>query len=164
MGAPYGVTVDPNDTSACGNGNPATNCADYWVADQEQADVVEFDHTGHPIRTFGPDGTGTGNHPKGCGGGDMTYPTDIMIDPSNGNVYISDVRCKNVYEFSHSGVFIGQFDWSGFKTATGIATPTPRGIVMDENGNVYVLEFSSRRIVVFNRQGQYQRVFPSRST
>jgi sugar lactone lactonase YvrE len=160
VGAPYGVTVDPNDTSACGNGNPATNCADYWVADQEQADVVEFDHTGHVVRTFGPDGTGTGSHPTGCGGGDMTYPTDIMIDPSNGNVYVSDVRCKNVYEFSHTGSFIGQFDWTGFKTATGVGTPTPRGIVMDENGNVYVLEFSSRRIVVFNRQGQYQRVFP----
>ena len=90
----------------------------------------------------------------------MTYPTDIMVDPSNGNVYVSDVRCKNVYEFSHTGSFIGQFDWTGFKTATGVGTPTPRGIVMDENGNVYVLEFSSRSIVVFNQQGQYQRDFP----
>ena len=51
VGAPYGVEVDPNDTSACGNGNQATNCADFWVADQEQADVVEFDHTGHVIQS-----------------------------------------------------------------------------------------------------------------
>ena len=91
----------------------------------------------------------------------MTFPTDIAIDPANGNVYISDVRCKHVYEFTHTGTFIGQFDWTGWKKATGFNTPTPRGIVMDENGNVYVLEFSSRTIVVFNKQGQYQRVFPA---
>ena len=94
VGAPYDVEIDPNDTSACGGGSSATNCADYWVADQEQGDVVEFDHAGHVVRTIGPDGTGTSQHPKGCGNGDMTFPTDITVDPTNGNLYISDVRCK----------------------------------------------------------------------
>jgi sugar lactone lactonase YvrE len=163
VGAPYDVEVDPNDTSACGGGSSATNCADYWVADQEQGDVVEFDHTGHVVRTIGANGTGTSLHPKGCGNGDMTFPTDITVDPTNGNLYISDVRCKNVYEFTHDGSFIEQFNWSGWKTVTGLNEPTPRGIVMDENGNIYVLEFSSRSIVVFNKQGQWQRDFPTQS-
>jgi sugar lactone lactonase YvrE len=156
VGAPYDVEIDPNDTSACGNGNPATNCADYWVADQEQADVVEFDHTGHVVQQIGPDGTGSGFHPKGCGGGNMTFPTDIAIDPSNGNLYISDVRCKNVWMFTHNGTFLGAFNWTG----TGLHEPTPRGIVMDQYGNVYVLELASRTIQVFNKQGVWQHAYP----
>ncbi len=170
VGAPYDVEVDPHDTSACGNGNPATNCADFWVADQEQGDVVEFDHTGHIVQQIGPDGTGTGFHAKGCGGGNMTFPTDIVVDPSNGNLFISDVRCKNVWEFTHNGTFIpntslsskwaGGLDWSGWTTDTGYYQPTPRGIQMDENGNIYVLELNSRTIVVFNHSAQYVRSFP----
>ena len=70
------------------------------------------------------------------------------------------MRCKNVWEFSHSGTFIRAFDWSGWKHATGLFTPTPRGIGMDENGNIYVLELESRTVVVFNKSGVWQRNFP----
>jgi tripartite motif-containing protein 71 len=160
VGAPYDIAIDPNDTSACGNGSSATNCSDFWVADQEQQAVVEFDHTGHPLHTLGVGGVGTYAHNHGCGGGDMDNPTHLVIDPSNGNIYISNTACKNVYEYAHNGTFIRQFDWSGWKTATGYFQPTPRGIQMDENGNIYVLELNSRTIVVFNRLGQYLRVFP----
>jgi tripartite motif-containing protein 71 len=159
VGAPYDIAIDPNDTSACGGG-AAGQCSDFWVADQEQGDVVEFDHTGHVVRTLGHDGSGAYHHGKGCGGGLVTFPTHLVVDPSNGNLYISDVRCKNVWEFAHSGSFIRAFDWSGWKKATGYFEPTPRGIQMDENGNIYVLELNSRTVVVFNRSGQFLRVFP----
>jgi sugar lactone lactonase YvrE len=160
VGAPYDIAIDPNDTSACGGGSSATNCSDFWVADQEQQAVVEFDHTGHILHTLGVGGTGSYAHGHGCGGGDMDNPTHLVVDPSNGNIYISNTACKNVYEYAHDGTFIRQFDWSGWKTATGFFQPTPRGIQMDENGNIYVLELNSRTIVVFNQQGQFQRVFP----
>ncbi len=156
-GAPYDIEVDPWDVPTSG---PLAGKADFWVADQEQSAIVEFDHNGNRLHTLGVGGDGAYAHPKGCGGGAMTYPTHIAIDPSNGNIYISDVRCKNVWEFSHAGAFVRGFDWSGWKTATGYNEPTPRGIGIDENGNIYVLELNSRTVVVFNRQGQFQRVFP----
>jgi len=159
VGAPYDIAIDPNDTSSCGAAGG--QCSDFWVADQEQGDVVEFDHTGHVVRTLGHDGTGNYHHGMGCGGGLVTFPTHLTIDPSNGNLYISDVRCKNVWEFAHDGTFIRAFDWSGWKKATGFFTPTPRGIQMDENGNIYVLELNSKAISVFNKLGQFQRIFPS---
>ena len=58
--------------------------------------MVEFDHTGHVIRTLGVDGTGNYQHPTGCGGGTMDKPTHLAIDPNNGKMFISDVSCKNV--------------------------------------------------------------------
>ena len=157
VGAPYDIAVDPWDVPTTG---PMAGLANFWVADQEQGDVVEMDHNGNVLHTLGVGGDGNYAHPMGCGNGAMTFPTHLVVDPSNGNLYISDVRCKNVWEFSHSGTFIRQFDWSGWKTATGFFTPTPRGIGMDENGNIYVLELNSRTIAVFNRLGQFQRVFP----
>jgi tripartite motif-containing protein 71 len=153
VGAPYDIAIDPWDT-------PGSGLSNFWVADQEQQAVVEFDHTGHILHTLGVGGVGTYAHAHGCGGGDMDNPTHLVIDPTNGNIYISNTACKNVYEYAHDGTFIRQFDWSGWKTATGYFQPTPRGIQMDENGNIYVLELNSRTIVVFNRSGQFLRVFP----
>ena len=153
VGAPYDIAIDPWDT-------PASGLANFWVADQEQQAVVEFDHNGNILHTLGVGGVGSYAHGHGCGNGDMDNPTHLVIDPSNGNIYISNTACKNVYEYAHDGTFIRQFDWSGWKTATGYFQPTPRGIGMDENGNIYVLELNSRTIVVFNKQGQFLRVFP----
>ena len=153
VGAPYDIAIDPWDT-------PASGLSNFWVADQEQQAVVEFDHTGHLLHTLGVGGVGSYAHAHGCGGGSMDNPTHLVIDPTNGNIYISNTACKNVYEYAHDGQFIRQFDWSGWKTATGYFQPTPRGIQMDENGNIYVLELNSRTVVVFNRLGQFLRVFP----
>lgn len=153
VGAPYDIHVDPFDV-------PPSGLANFWVADQEQADVVEFDHDGNVLHQLGPDGTGAYYHGKGCGGGLMTFPTHLTIDPGNGDLYISDVRCKNVYVFAHDGTFLREFDWTGWKQATGLFTPTPRGLQMDENGNVYVMDLGSHRISVFSKAGQFQRIFP----
>ena len=156
-GAPYDIAVDPWDVPTSG---PLAGKANFWVADQEQGAIVEFDHNGNLLHTLGFGGDGNYAHPKGCGGGSMTFPTHITIDPSNGNIYISDTRCNNVWEFAHDGTFIRGFDWSGWRTATGLFTPVPRGIGIDENGNIYVAELNSRTVAVFNRLGQFQRVFP----
>ena len=161
VGAPYDIAVDPTDVPSAG---PLAGLANFWVADQEQSAIVEFRHDGTPLHTLGVGGVGLVAHPHGCGGGAMDNPTHLVVDPSNGNLYVSDVACKNVWEFAHDGTFVRQFDWSGWKTATGYFQPTPRGIGMDENGNIYVLELNSRTVAVFNRSGQFLRVFPGSPT
>jgi hypothetical protein len=75
-------------------------------------------------------------------------------------MFISDVFCKNVDIFNHDGTFVGQFNWAGWKADTGFFTPTPRGIQIDENKNVYVLELNSRTIVEFHEDGSYVKSFP----
>jgi hypothetical protein len=157
VGAPYDIAIDMSDIPTSG---PNAGLANFWVADQEQADVVEFDHTGHVIRTLGVDGTGAYQHGKGCSNGNMSDPTHLAIDSDTGQMFISDVFCKNVDIFNHDGTFVGQFDWTGWKRDTGYFQPTPRGIQIDENKNVYVLELNSRTVVVFHEDGTYERSFP----
>jgi len=157
VGAPYDIAVDMFDVPTSGS---LAGKANFWVADQEQAAVVEFDHSGHVLHTLGVGGDGNYAHGMGCSGGNMSDPTHLAIDPTNGKIFISDVFCKNVDIFSHSGTFLGQFNWGGWKTDTGYFTPTPRGIQIDENGNVYVLELNSRTIVEFHEDGSYVKSFP----
>jgi len=165
-GAPYGLAVDPTDIPSSG---PTAGLSNYWVAQQEQARIVEFDHNGNWLQTVGLGGGGTGgsypghSYPKGCGNGAMTFPTHIAIDnnPSDAtytDIYVSDVSCKNsVYVFSHTGTYLFTFNWSGYTAATHIFQATPRGIRFGADGNVYVAELNGKAIAVFTPSGQYVR-------
>ena len=147
--APYDIAADPTDQVGGG--------ASFWAADQGSSNIVEFSHTGAWLQTIGKqqstvigtDSTHPGaSYAKACGGGAMQIPTHVMVDTvfSTHYLYVSDPQCRNVYIFNHQGVFEGALNWSG----SGVGTPIPRGIAEDAAGNIYVAEYNSRRIFVFN--------------
>ena len=160
IGAPYDIEADVTDLDASGR-------ASFWVADQGNERIVEFSYDGGWLQTIGLGGSGIdAAHPghdyaRGCGNGQMLIPTHLWVNPDNGRLYVSDPRCNNIYVFTHSGGFLFQFDWSGWKTATGLGSPKPRGVVGgfdydgDGQGDIYVVEHYYRSVDVFNRQGQY---------
>jgi hypothetical protein len=147
--APYDIASDPTD--------PVGGGSSFWAADQGSSNFAEFSHSGAWLQTIGRQqstvtGTDAG-HPGhsyafGCGNGQMNVPTHIMVDTvaSNHFLYVSDPACRNVYIFNHQGAFQGQLDWTG----SGVGTPIPRGLAEDAAGNIYVAEYNSRRIFVFN--------------
>ena len=92
----------------------------------------------HPGHSYG----------QGCDNGQMQIPTHIAVDTvfATHYIYVSDPRCRNVYIFDHQGGFHGQLDWTG----SGVGTPIPRGVGEDAAGNIWVAEFNSRRIFVFD--------------
>jgi DNA-binding beta-propeller fold protein YncE len=164
-GAPYDIETDMYDRDGSGR-------ASFWVADQDASRIVQYSYAGRWLQTIGRGGGGTGgahpgrNYPSGCGGGRMLIPTHIWVDRSTGRLFVSDPRCRSVYAFSHTGAFLFQFNWAGWRALTGISAPVPRGIAGgrdwngDGQGDIYVVEHNSRRVVVFNRFGQYLGAFP----
>ena len=147
--APYDIASDPTD--------PVGGGSSFWAADQGSSNFAEFSHSGAWLQTIGKqqstvigtDATHPGHsYAFGCGNGQMNVPTHIMVDTvaSNHFLYVSDPACRNVYIFNHQGVFQGQLDWTG----SGVGTPIPRGLAEDAAGNIYVAEYNSRRIFVFN--------------
>jgi sugar lactone lactonase YvrE len=146
-GAPFDVEADPD--------------GDVWSADQSNSRIVEFTHNGTWKRTIGSGGGGPGgaNYPMGCGGGKMTIPTHMVVHPNtgsafDGDLYVSDPRCRDVYVFDHDGTYKTDFKWN-LPLPGGVNTPIPRGIDYD-GGKIYVVEHNSRCIVVFSEEGIQQ--------
>jgi DNA-binding beta-propeller fold protein YncE len=160
IGAPYDVETDVTDLDGSGR-------ASFWVADQGNERIVEFSYTGQWLQTIGLGGSGTdAAHPghnwaRGCGNGQMLIPTHIWVNPDNGNLYVSDPRCNQVYVYTHSGNFLFEFNWSGWKAATGLGSAKPRGIAGgrdwngDGQGDIYVVENYYSSVDVFSRAGKY---------
>jgi len=163
--APYDVETDMFDRDASGR-------AAFWVADQGSSRIVQYSYTGQWLQTIGRGGGGSGgahpgkSYPVGCGNGQMTIPTHMWVDPGNGRLYVGEPRCRNVYVFTHTGDFLFQFNWAGWRTLTGLGTPIPRGLAegrdFDGDGqrDIYVVEHNSRRVVVFDKAGQFLGAFP----
>jgi DNA-binding beta-propeller fold protein YncE len=146
IGSPFDVEVDPQ--------------GDYWVADQSFSRIVEFSANGTWKQSIGPGG-GPGpedNYAQGCGGGKMHWPTHLVFNPDNGDVYVSDTQCGDVYVYSHQGVFKRDFAFQ-LGPCCGVNLPIPRGIGRTSDGRVYVVEHRSRRVVVFNDLGVQQAVW-----
>jgi tripartite motif-containing protein 71 len=137
---PYGLEADPD-------GN-------VWVADQNCSRVVEFDHTGNWIRTIGRGGSP--NYGFGCGGGKLNVPTHVLVDPVSRRVYVSDPKCGTVYAYSPTGTYLFEFNWTPANLGT---KPLSQGMDFGPDGNIYVYEHNTRRIVVFNKDGQWVRNF-----
>ena len=164
--APYDIETDMFDRDASGR-------AAFWVADQGSSRIVQYSYTGQWLQSIGRGGGGTGgshpgkSYPIGCENGQMTIPTHMWVDPGNGRLYVGDPRCRDVYVFTHTGDFLFQFNWAGWKALTGINVPIPRGLAegrdFDGDGqrDIYVAEHESKRVVVFDKAGQFLGAFPS---
>lgn len=151
--APYDVEADLYDRNNAGE-------ASLWSADQGSSRIVQFTQDGQWLQTIGRGGGGTdaahpgANYAAGCGAGKMTIPTHMYVDPANGTLYVSDPSCRQVYMFTHTGGFIGQFNWAG----SGLTAVIPRGLAAGPDGLIYVVEFNSRSVIAFNKNGTVNRV------
>ena len=93
----------------------------------------------------------------------MQIPTHIHVDPATGRIYVSDPQCRAVYMFTHTGDYVGAFDWTFFKSTTGYFNPIPRGLAQGPDGLIYVVEHKSRRVIAFDKDGTFVRAFPRQS-
>ncbi|MEY2474326.1 MAG: tripartite motif-containing protein 71 [Actinomycetota bacterium] len=144
IGSPFGVAADAN-------GN-------FWVGDQSNSRLVQFDHNGKWLQTIGSGGGPNAyeNYPVGCGNGKMTIPTHVVVDPGNGRIYETDPQCRKASAFSPDGHWL--FDFAFNTAQIGVNQVIPRGIDMDNNGNIYIVDFQSRKIVTFDRTGAQKGV------
>ena len=146
IGSPFGVAAD-----AQGN---------VWVGDQSNSRLVQFDHNGNWLQTIGSGGGPNAyqNYGIGCGGGKMTIPTHVVVDPVNGNIYTTDPQCRKAYAFKSDGRWL--FDFKLSTTMFGVGQIIPRGIDIDNDGNIYIVDHQSRKIGVFDRSGNQTGVSP----
>ncbi|HEY5193272.1 MAG TPA: hypothetical protein VIJ39_05305 [Solirubrobacteraceae bacterium] len=112
----------------------------------------------------------------GTGSGQTGIPVGIGIDPTTGDLYVSDWTNSRINEFSPWGNFIKAFGWGVADSANELQTcttrclqglegsdpgelSTPWGIAVDPSGDVYVMDYGNHRVQKFTSSGQFVLMF-----
>jgi tetratricopeptide (TPR) repeat protein len=85
---------------------------------------------------------------SGRGPGELGYPRAVAVSANN-NIYVGDVRGRQISVFNHQGLYLQSFGRNG-PGGDGLSQPTH--IAIDAEENVYVLEAPSR-ISIFDHGG-----------
>jgi sugar lactone lactonase YvrE len=126
--------------------DPAGN---VYVADQGNARIQKFSADGAFIRSWGGNGSGTGQFLFNLEG--------IAVDAA-GNVYVTEVSGPNgqgadrIQKFSSSGAFLTK--WGSRGSGNGQFS-VPSGIATDPAGDVYVADSGNARIQKFDFDGSF---------
>jgi hypothetical protein len=112
----------------------------------------------------------------GAGAGQTEIPAGIGVDPTTGDLYVSDLSSARINVFSPWGNFIRAFGWGvadGANELQACTTTclqglegvgpgefrTPWGIVVDHSGDVYVMDYQNNRVQKLTASGQFVLTF-----
>lgn len=92
----------------------------------------------------------------GKGGTHFNAPTDIVVDPESGDIFVSDGHNVNtnarIVKFSKDGKFLKE--WGGLGWAPGQFN-TPHAIDLDSQGRLFVADRGNGRIQIFDQDGRF---------
>lgn len=113
-----------------------------YVADTHAHDIKVFDDEGRLLRVLGH---------RGEGDGEFNFPTHLCF--SQGELYVTDTMNNRVQVFSAEGEIIARkFGQRGLYVGQMVR---PKGVAVDEEGNVYVVESYFDHLLVYDRSGQF---------
>lgn len=147
--------ITPFDVEVASDGS-------VWVADQGFYRVIVYNPDGSWRQTLGF----TGGpqpwqvYPQQCGNGGMVQPTHIAEQPGTGNMYVSDVVCGTIAVYAPDGRFVRSWQVSVPGQIPPSLQAIPRGLDFDSQGNLYVVEFRTKSILVYDGLGTLVRQFP----
>jgi DNA-binding beta-propeller fold protein YncE len=113
-----------------------------YVADTYAHDIKVFDATGALLRTIGR---------RGAGDGEFNFPTHLAF--VNGELYVTDTLNSRVQVFAADASLP-----SRRLGARGLVLGNlvrPKGVGVDGEGNVYVVESYHDSLLVFSAQGEF---------
>ena len=84
---------------------------------------------------------------SGSGEGQLASPTAAAVDPSSGDVYVSDTANKRIETFLPSGAYVATFGKAG---SGGEGFEGPTGLAIDDAGDVYVADPTNNRVSVWS--------------
>ncbi len=126
------------------NGLALTQNGDLLVVDRLNSRLQFFTKDGTFLKAFGSFG--------GSGDGHFTKPYGLVVDATNGSVYVGDYRDRKIQKFSESGQFISQ--WS---TASLTGNNEPEGISIDPQGKISVVGYGSTHVLQYSAEAMLLR-------
>ena len=125
---PTGLDIDPDN-------------GEVFVADKSASNVKVFSQGGVLLRTIGVAGDGEGQ---------LNAPMHIRI--SDDKLFVSDTLNANVQIFAKDdGRSLGQIGRRGLYVGNLVR---PKGVTIDRDGNVYVIESYYDHLLIYNQEGE----------
>jgi DNA-binding beta-propeller fold protein YncE len=113
-----------------------------YVADTQAHDVKVFDGSGALVRTIGE---------RGEDGGQFNYPTYVSL--ARGELYVTDSMNARVQVFdAGSGQYRREVGKRGLFVGNLVR---PKGVAVDSESNVYVIESYYDNLLVYNAGGEF---------
>ncbi|HEX5801790.1 MAG TPA: 6-bladed beta-propeller [Azospira sp.] len=113
-----------------------------YVADTHAHDIKIFDEAGAQVGSFGE---------RGDGKGEYNFPTFLAL--AGDELYVSDTMNARIQVV---GAEHGEFRRSIGTRGTYVGNLVrPKGISLDGEGNLYIVESYHDHLLVFNRQGEF---------
>jgi NHL repeat len=146
-GSGEGQFVDPTDVTAAGRENERTQV--FYVVDSGNDRVQELSLSG--LYTFGgeeklaykfDEAFGT----RGSGEGQLSGPTAAAVDPSSGDLDITDTGNDRVEQFLPTGVYVAKFGSAGSGNSS---FESPMGIAVTSAGRLYLADSLNNRVAVW---------------
>jgi hypothetical protein len=142
----------------------------FWTAGNNDGIVQKYTHDGSKmllqIGTKGvmdsSDGTATGTG-LNSSHTSLFKPSQIAVDPSNGDVYVSDgYGNRRVVVFDREGRYLRQWGRQGTQAEAdagvgGVFLGTVHCVVIGNDGLVYVCDRLGDRVEVFDKMGNFKR-------
>ncbi len=126
---PTGVARDPHS-------------GELFVADTMAHDVKVFDSAGALRRTIGR---------RGEGDGEFNFPTHLAF--AGGELYVTDTLNSRVQIFDGATArLVRKFGTRGLTLGSLVR---PKGVAVDSEGNVYVIESYHDNLLVFSKHGEF---------
>ncbi len=119
-------------------GNPAI-AADHkvYVADSSNNRIQVFNSDGSYFTTYGSYGNSNA---------EFDYPTNVAINPVNGDILVSDSNNQRVQVFSSAWGFKTTIGTTGSEGSGDGQFSWPQGLAVDASGNVYIGDFNNTRV------------------
>jgi DNA-binding beta-propeller fold protein YncE len=112
-----------------------------FVSDTGTHDIKVFDSQGRLMKTIGR---------RGEGEGEFNFPTHLAF--ARGELYVTDTMNSRIQVLSEDGAVTRlRFGSRGLNVGDLVR---PKGVAVDAEGNIYVIESYYDHLLVFNRRGE----------
>jgi uncharacterized protein (TIGR03663 family) len=140
-----------------------------FVADSRNNRILHLDATGNPLQTIGNTSPGCPYAtvpPADVPLGTFCEPWDVAVSPDGQWIYVADTWNHRIQKLSADGTSVKAWGTPNYDpvSSSSFGLWGPRGIAVDSEGRVLVVDTGNKRIAIYDADGKFLSQFGGAGT